>query len=163
MKEKELWIDEWIWKYCWKSVKLLHPVILFFLVFWKLKSQFVLKLFICWPNFLSVSEEWLTMLTFLSLCRLSPGINELVKKLRANNTSVYLISGGFRQMINVCSWTNNVLFVSFVHSSERVFFFNYFQVSLKKYLVHKVLLADDLKDAKICPFQIWFNMCSKWT
>lgn len=32
--------------------------------------------------------------------RLSPGIDELVKKLKANNTDVYLISGGFRQMIN---------------------------------------------------------------
>ncbi|XP_023893112.1 phosphoserine phosphatase, chloroplastic [Quercus suber] len=32
--------------------------------------------------------------------RLSPGIEELVKMLRANNTTVYLISGGFRQMIN---------------------------------------------------------------
>ncbi|XP_030939035.1 phosphoserine phosphatase, chloroplastic [Quercus lobata] len=32
--------------------------------------------------------------------RLSPGMEELVKKLRANNTAVYLISGGFRQMIN---------------------------------------------------------------
>ncbi|OMO53148.1 Phosphoserine phosphatase SerB [Corchorus capsularis] len=32
--------------------------------------------------------------------RLSPGIDELVKKLRARNADVYLISGGFRQMIN---------------------------------------------------------------
>ncbi|EOA19198.1 hypothetical protein CARUB_v10007876mg [Capsella rubella] len=32
--------------------------------------------------------------------RLSPGIEELVKKLRANNIDVYLISGGFRQMIS---------------------------------------------------------------
>ncbi|XP_038878378.1 phosphoserine phosphatase, chloroplastic [Benincasa hispida] len=32
--------------------------------------------------------------------RLSPGIDELVKKLKANNIDVYLISGGFRQMIN---------------------------------------------------------------
>ncbi|XP_018449166.1 phosphoserine phosphatase, chloroplastic-like isoform X3 [Raphanus sativus] len=32
--------------------------------------------------------------------RLSPGIEELVKKLRANKIDVYLISGGFRQMIN---------------------------------------------------------------
>ncbi|KAL5831343.1 hypothetical protein ACOSQ3_016774 [Xanthoceras sorbifolium] len=32
--------------------------------------------------------------------RLSPGIDELVKKLKANNANVYLISGGFRQMIN---------------------------------------------------------------
>ncbi|KAF5477163.1 hypothetical protein F2P56_003833 [Juglans regia] len=32
--------------------------------------------------------------------RLSPGIDELVKMLKANNTTVYLISGGFRQMIN---------------------------------------------------------------
>ncbi|XP_015883130.3 phosphoserine phosphatase, chloroplastic [Ziziphus jujuba] len=31
---------------------------------------------------------------------LSPGIDELVRKLKANNTDVYLISGGFRQMIN---------------------------------------------------------------
>ncbi|VVA27622.1 PREDICTED: phosphoserine phosphatase [Prunus dulcis] len=31
--------------------------------------------------------------------RLSPGIDELVKKLKANNTDVYLVSGGFRQMI----------------------------------------------------------------
>ncbi|RID57996.1 hypothetical protein BRARA_F01328 [Brassica rapa] len=35
--------------------------------------------------------------------RLSPGIEELVKKLRANKIDVYLISGGFRQMINVLS------------------------------------------------------------
>ncbi|KAK6920990.1 hypothetical protein RJ641_014668 [Dillenia turbinata] len=32
--------------------------------------------------------------------RISPGIEELVKKLKAKNTNVYLISGGFRQMIN---------------------------------------------------------------
>ncbi|KGN63727.1 phosphoserine phosphatase, chloroplastic [Cucumis sativus] len=32
--------------------------------------------------------------------RLSPGIDELVKKLKANSIDVYLISGGFRQMIN---------------------------------------------------------------
>lgn len=34
-------------------------------------------------------------------CRLSPGIDELVKQLKAKNTDVYLISGGFRQMINI--------------------------------------------------------------
>ncbi|PPR85150.1 hypothetical protein GOBAR_AA35536 [Gossypium barbadense] len=33
--------------------------------------------------------------------RISPGIEELVKKLKARNTDVYLISGGFRQMINL--------------------------------------------------------------
>ncbi|KAK9000106.1 hypothetical protein V6N11_082239 [Hibiscus sabdariffa] len=32
--------------------------------------------------------------------RLSPGIEELVKKLKSRKTDVYLISGGFRQMIN---------------------------------------------------------------
>lgn len=32
--------------------------------------------------------------------RISPGIDELVEKLKAKNTNVYLISGGFRQMIN---------------------------------------------------------------
>lgn len=32
--------------------------------------------------------------------RISPGIEELIKKLKAKNTNVYLISGGFRQMIN---------------------------------------------------------------
>nr|ADM15724.2 phosphoserine phosphatase [Brassica juncea] len=32
--------------------------------------------------------------------RLSPGIEELVKKLRANKRGLFLISGGFRQMIN---------------------------------------------------------------
>ncbi|XP_022769238.1 phosphoserine phosphatase, chloroplastic-like isoform X2 [Durio zibethinus] len=32
--------------------------------------------------------------------RISPGIEELVKKLKARNINVYLISGGFRQMIN---------------------------------------------------------------
>lgn len=31
--------------------------------------------------------------------RLSPGITELINKLKASNTVVYLISGGFRQMI----------------------------------------------------------------
>ncbi|PPS06819.1 hypothetical protein GOBAR_AA13830 [Gossypium barbadense] len=37
----------------------------------------------------------------ISLCVISPGIEELVKKLKARNTDVYLISEGFRQMINV--------------------------------------------------------------
>ncbi|KAI5660007.1 hypothetical protein M9H77_28800 [Catharanthus roseus] len=32
--------------------------------------------------------------------RLSPGIDELIQKLKANSIEVYLISGGFRQMIN---------------------------------------------------------------
>ncbi|XP_076930624.1 phosphoserine phosphatase, chloroplastic-like [Bidens hawaiensis] len=32
--------------------------------------------------------------------RLSPGINELVQKLKESGKTVYLISGGFRQMIN---------------------------------------------------------------
>lgn len=32
--------------------------------------------------------------------RISPGIDELIKKLKDRGTSVYLISGGFRQMIN---------------------------------------------------------------
>ncbi|KAF8378583.1 hypothetical protein HHK36_029929 [Tetracentron sinense] len=31
--------------------------------------------------------------------RISPRIDELIKKLKANNTDVYLVSGGFRQMI----------------------------------------------------------------
>ncbi|PIA63194.1 hypothetical protein AQUCO_00200898v1 [Aquilegia coerulea] len=31
--------------------------------------------------------------------RISPGIDELITKLKANNTDVYLVSGGFRQMI----------------------------------------------------------------
>ncbi|MCH93142.1 phosphoserine phosphatase chloroplastic-like, partial [Trifolium medium] len=31
---------------------------------------------------------------------LSPGIEELIQKLKANHKHVYLISGGFRQMIN---------------------------------------------------------------
>ncbi|ERN05212.1 hypothetical protein AMTRI_Chr08g166540 [Amborella trichopoda] len=32
--------------------------------------------------------------------RISPGIPELMKKLKANKINVYLVSGGFRQMIN---------------------------------------------------------------
>ncbi|XP_047332196.1 phosphoserine phosphatase, chloroplastic [Impatiens glandulifera] len=32
--------------------------------------------------------------------RLSPGIDEMIKSLKAKNIAVYLISGGFRQMIN---------------------------------------------------------------
>jgi phosphoserine phosphatase len=35
------------------------------------------------------------------LCRISPGMADLVKKLKANNTDVFLVSGGFRQMIKV--------------------------------------------------------------
>ncbi|RWW79054.1 hypothetical protein BHE74_00012680 [Ensete ventricosum] len=35
------------------------------------------------------------------MCRISPGIAGLIKKLMANNIDVYLISGGFRQMINL--------------------------------------------------------------
>ncbi|GJV64195.1 phosphoserine phosphatase, chloroplastic [Tanacetum coccineum] len=34
--------------------------------------------------------------------RLSPGIHELVQKLKESGKTVYLISGGFRQMINRC-------------------------------------------------------------
>jgi len=40
------------------------------------------------------------MILFL-MCRLSPGIEELVQKLKANGIDVYLVSGGFRQMIIV--------------------------------------------------------------
>lgn len=36
-----------------------------------------------------------------ALFRLSPGIDALVKKLHEKNKAVYLVSGGFRQMINV--------------------------------------------------------------
>ncbi|XP_027184124.1 phosphoserine phosphatase, chloroplastic-like [Coffea eugenioides] len=36
--------------------------------------------------------EWTT--------RISRGIDELVKKMKARNTDVYIISGGFRRMIN---------------------------------------------------------------
>ncbi|CAK9147968.1 unnamed protein product [Ilex paraguariensis] len=32
--------------------------------------------------------------------RISPGLDELIKQLRDNGTSIYLVSGGFRQMIN---------------------------------------------------------------
>lgn len=52
----------------------------------------------------------------------SPGIHELVKKLKAKNSDVYLISGGFRQMINPVAsilgipteniFANNLLFES---------------------------------------------------
>lgn len=41
------------------------------------------------------------ILLLILICRLSPGIEELVQKLKANGIVVYLISGGFRQMINV--------------------------------------------------------------
>ncbi|KAK6250074.1 hypothetical protein QUC31_007549 [Theobroma cacao] len=54
--------------------------------------------------------------------RISPGMEELVKKLKATNTNVYLISGGFRQMINPVAsilgipqeniFANNLLFGS---------------------------------------------------
>ncbi|KAF7134742.1 hypothetical protein RHSIM_Rhsim08G0146000 [Rhododendron simsii] len=37
----------------------------------------------------------------LLLNRISPGIDELIKKLKAKSTAVYLVSGGFRQMINI--------------------------------------------------------------
>ncbi|PIN11720.1 Phosphoserine phosphatase [Handroanthus impetiginosus] len=40
--------------------------------------------------------------------RLSPGIDVLVKKLKDKNTNVYLISGGFRQMINPVASTLGV-------------------------------------------------------
>ncbi|KAK7304691.1 hypothetical protein VNO77_42577 [Canavalia gladiata] len=54
--------------------------------------------------------------------RLSPGIEELVQKLKANHMQVFLISGGFRQMINPVAsilgipqeniFANNLLFES---------------------------------------------------
>lgn len=58
--------------------------------------------------------------------RISPGIDELVKKLQAKNTNVYLISGGFRQMINVCHWSAEchfwfvaVVFILFSYASKK--------------------------------------------
>ncbi|KAK5840477.1 hypothetical protein PVK06_009378 [Gossypium arboreum] len=45
----------------------------------------------------------------ISLCVISPGIEELVKKLKARNTDVYLISEGFRQMINFLGFDANEL------------------------------------------------------
>lgn len=36
-----------------------------------------------------------------SWCRLNPGIGDLVSKLHGRGTDVYLVSGGFRQMIEV--------------------------------------------------------------
>ncbi|XP_057991763.1 phosphoserine phosphatase, chloroplastic-like [Hevea brasiliensis] len=49
---------------------------------------------------LGVCRSLLIMLSRLPDNRISPGIDELVKKLKAKNTNVYLIFGGFRQMIN---------------------------------------------------------------
>ncbi|CDP15262.1 unnamed protein product [Coffea canephora] len=53
--------------------------------------------------------------------RISPGIDELVKKMRARNADVYLVSGGFRQMPVASAlgipvdriFTNQLLFGSF--------------------------------------------------
>lgn len=52
---------------------------------------------------------WLTIIltVFINIlwtlmCRISPGIHDLIKTLKANETDVYFISGGFRQMIQVC-------------------------------------------------------------
>ncbi|KAF0920141.1 hypothetical protein E2562_033444 [Oryza meyeriana var. granulata] len=36
--------------------------------------------------------------------RISPGIAELVKRLKAKKVDVYLVSGGFRQMIKKCGY-----------------------------------------------------------
>ncbi|XP_052886934.1 phosphoglycerate kinase-like [Gossypium arboreum] len=47
-----------------------------------------------------LKEDQLSVQLYLDL-RISPGIEELVKKLKARNTDVYLIFGGFRQMINL--------------------------------------------------------------
>ncbi|OIW18520.1 hypothetical protein TanjilG_13272 [Lupinus angustifolius] len=53
--------------------------------------------------------------------RLTPGIEGLVQKLKAKNINVYLISGGFRQMINV--WTLTVFYgvsIGFILNIEPV-------------------------------------------
>ncbi|KAG4175774.1 hypothetical protein ERO13_A11G205650v2 [Gossypium hirsutum] len=42
----------------------------------------------------------------LQILRILPGIEELVKKLKARNTEVYLIFGGFCQMINGVCWNS---------------------------------------------------------
>ncbi|GFZ17007.1 3-phosphoserine phosphatase [Actinidia rufa] len=44
--------------------------------------------------------EWTAGFNFIAFQLISPGIDELVKKLKAKNTAIYLVSGGFRQMIN---------------------------------------------------------------
>ncbi|CAN0871123.1 Phosphoserine phosphatase, chloroplastic [Linum grandiflorum] len=55
------------------------------------------------PPYLNSRNFWRPdrqMICKFLFCRISPGIDELVKKLKAKNIDVYLISGGFRQMIN---------------------------------------------------------------
>lgn len=78
---------------------------------WVKLFEFCTKHYIMWkgmhfPLFLNSKR-------LLSLFRLSPGIDTLVKKLHENNKAVYLVSGGFRQMINV----SKLLVLEFIHTS----------------------------------------------
>ncbi|KAM0890780.1 hypothetical protein ACQ4PT_026860 [Festuca glaucescens] len=41
--------------------------------------------------------------------RISPGIAKLIKRLRAKNVDIYLVSGGFRQMFKMCSYKTLVM------------------------------------------------------
>ncbi|KAL6175427.1 hypothetical protein ACLB2K_052068 [Fragaria x ananassa] len=59
-------------------------------------SEVVKRVEFCFQRDNCVIECPLPKIVF---CRISPGIAELVNKLKANGTTVYLVSGGFRQMI----------------------------------------------------------------
>jgi hypothetical protein len=50
-------------------------------------------------NFLVHSQDY--QQNSLLVCRISPGMADLVKKLKSNNIDVFLVSGGFRHMIKV--------------------------------------------------------------
>jgi hypothetical protein len=50
-------------------------------------------------NFLAHSQDY--QQNSLLVCRISPGMADLVKKLKSNNIDVFLVSGGFRHMIKV--------------------------------------------------------------
>jgi phosphoserine phosphatase len=51
----------------------------------------------------------LTQLLADCLCRLSPGIADLVGTLQQKGIAVFLVSGGFRQMIEVIAHLNLVV------------------------------------------------------
>jgi hypothetical protein len=63
--------------------------------------------------------SWNNVYNFLK-CRLSPGIEELIQKLKANHKHVYLISGGFRQMINVWRIVVIIIFSDLFQTKKRI-------------------------------------------
>lgn len=81
---------------------------------WTFKVTFVLQFtYIHIHCSFSLSINGIMEIYVFLICRISPGMPDLIKKLKDNNIDVFLVSGGFRQMIKVSTLSDATLHLHF--------------------------------------------------